>query len=227
MGRSILVVDDEPSIRFLVARGLIAEGYEVLEAADGREAVDRLASGPDLVVLDVNMPSLSGWDVLAEIRRRGETPVIMLTADHEESHRIQGLEMGADDYLGKPFSVGELIARVRSVLRRTAPTPAPTVVQGDGLEVDLVARRVLVDGEPVELTRREYELLAFFAINPGKALSIAELLERVWGSSADWQDKHTVAEHVRRLRGKIGDRWIATVRGVGYRFEPAGVSASV
>jgi len=222
----ILLVDDEPEIRFVVARGLTAEGHEVLEAADGREAVDRLAAAPDLVVLDVHMPELDGWEVLAEIRRRGETPVIMLTTEVDEGHRIHGLDMGADDYLGKPFSVAELLARVRSVLRR-APQAAtgPVVVTANGLDVDLVARQVLVDGAEVELPRREFDLLAFLATHPRQALTIADLLQRVWGSSADWQDKHTVAEHVRRLRQHIGDRWIETVRGIGYRFEPDGINA--
>ncbi|HVF75116.1 MAG TPA: response regulator transcription factor [Acidimicrobiales bacterium] len=225
MGHKILLVDDEPSIRFLVARGLTAEGYEVLEAGDGEEAIQRLDEEPDLVVLDVVMPKLGGWDVLTEIRRRGELPVIMLTADQGESARIHGLDMGADDYLGKPFSVAELVARVRSVLRRTVRTEVPAVVGAEGLQIEIAARRVLVDGEVVELPRREFELLAFLATHPNRALTIGELLERVWGSSVDWQDKHTVAEHVRRLRQKIGDRWIETVRGVGYRFAPAGVAA--
>lgn len=222
MQRRILVVDDEPSIRYLVARGLVAEGFEVVEAADGQEAVGWLTARPDLAVLDVNMPILSGWDVLAEIRRQGEMPVIMLTANQDEADRIHGLDMGADDYLGKPFSVAELVARVRSVLRRAAPGAGstPSVVTADGLEVDLTARRIVVDGAPVELTRREFELLAFLAVHARRAVTIADLLQQVWGSSAEWQDKHTVTEHVRRLRGKIGDRWIETVRGVGYRFEP-------
>ncbi|HEX2039257.1 MAG TPA: response regulator transcription factor [Acidimicrobiales bacterium] len=224
MGR-ILLVDDEPEIRFLVGRGLSAEGHEVLEAADGREAVDRLASAPDLVVLDVHMPELDGWAVLAEIRRRGDIPVIMLTSDQEEGQRIHGLDMGADDYLGKPFSVGELAARVRSVLRRAPNSTMPAVVTANGLDIDLVARQALVDGEPVDLPRREFDLLAFLATHPREAVTIADLLERVWGSSADWQDKHTVTEHVRRLRQRIGDRWIETVRGIGYRFEPDGINA--
>jgi two-component system phosphate regulon response regulator PhoB len=219
----VLLVDDEPSIRFMVARGLVAEGHEVVEAGDGRQAVDRLTAEPDLVVLDVNMPELNGWEVLAEIRRRGDTPVIMLTHDQGEAARIHGLDMGADDYLGKPFSVAELLARVRSVLRRSAGATAATVATAHGLEVDLAARRVLVDGEEVELPRREFELLAYLATHPRQALTIAQLLERVWGSSAEWQDKHTVAEHVRRVRGHIGDRWIETVRGIGYRFEPDGM----
>lgn len=227
MGRRILLVDDEPSIRFLVARGLASEGYEVFEACDGEEAIQRLDDQPDLVVLDVVMPKLGGWDVLAEIRRRGELPVIMLTADQGESARIHGLDMGADDYLGKPFSVAELQARVRSVLRRVVRTEVPAVVGADGLQIEIAARRVLVDGEVVELPRREFELLAFLATHPNRALTIGELLEQVWGSSVDWQDKHTVAEHVRRLRQKIGDRWIETVRGVGYRFAPNGVGTAV
>ena len=225
MGRSILVVDDEASIRFLVARGLVAEGYEVVEAVDGQDALDKLDTKPDLIVLDVIMPNVGGWDVLAEIRRRGEMPVIMLTAENDEHARIHGLDLGADDYLAKPFSVGELVARVRSVLRRShRGDDIGSVIQADGLQIEISTRRVLVDGEQADLTRREFELLSFLATHPNRALTIAELLERVWGSSVDYQDKHTVAEHVRRLRQKIGDRWIETVRGVGYRFAPAGVT---
>ena len=223
MGQTILLVDDEPSIRFMAAQGLTAEGFDVVEAADGQEGLDRLAdSEPDLVVLDVVMPAMGGWDVLAEIRRQGTTPVIMLTHDQDEQARIHGLDMGADDYLGKPFYVRELVARVRSVLRRATPTEVPAVVSAEGLEIEIAARRVLVDGVPTDLTRREFELLSFLATHPHRALTIAELLERVWESSAEWQDKHTVAEHVRRLRHKIGDRWIETVRGIGYRFTPEG-----
>lgn len=223
--RRILIVDDEPAIRLLVAEGLAAQGYEVVEATDGREALEVLRQArPDLVVLDVVMPELGGWEVLAEIRRQGQTPVIMLTHDHDEHARIHGLDMGADDYLGKPFYVRELVARVRSVLRRAAAAEGPAVVTAQGLQIEVDARRVLVDGTPAELSRREFELLSFLATNPNRAISIGELLERVWASSAEWQDKHTVAEHVRRLRHKIGDRWIETVRGIGYRFTPDGVT---
>ena len=219
------MVDDEASIRFLVARGLVAEGYEVVEAVDGQDALDKLDTKPDLIVLDVIMPNVGGWDVLAEIRRRGEMPVIMLTGEGDEHARIHGLDLGADDYLAKPFSVGELVARVRSVLRRTnRGDEIGSVIQADGLQIEISTRRVLVDGEQADLTRREFELLSFLATHPNRALTISELLERVWGSSVDYQDKHTVAEHVRRLRQKIGDRWIETVRGVGYRFAPAGVT---
>ncbi len=222
MGR-ILLVDDQPEIRYVVARSLLAEGHEVIEAGDGREALDCLVAAPDLVVLDVHMPELDGWQVLAEIRRRGTTPVIMLTAEQDEGRRIHGLDMGADDYLGKPFSIGELQARVRSVLRRAPAAAGPALVAANGLDVDLVARQVLVDGVPIELPRREFDLLAFLATHPREAVAISDLLQRVWGSSAEWQDKHTVTEHVRRLRGRIGDRWIETVRGIGYRFEPDGL----
>jgi DNA-binding response OmpR family regulator len=226
----VLVVDDEPAIRWLVVRALEEHGYEVSEADSGTSAVAALAWQPDLVVLDRLMPGMDGQAVLDEIRRRGDTPVIMLTALAGEADRIAGLDHGADDYLVKPFSIGELEARVRALLRR-ARSQAQAGEDGesaDGLRIDRNAREVRLDGVEVVLTRREFDLLAFLADNPRRVVGTPELLERVWQSSADWQDPNTVKEHVRRLRHKVGPDVIKTVRGAGYLFnqvspgEPAG-----
>jgi DNA-binding response OmpR family regulator len=219
----VLVVDDEPAIRWLIANMLATNGYEVLEAGDGIAAVDALdevGAEPDLIVLDMLMPGMDGIQVLAEVRRRGDTPVIMLTAMSTESDRISGLDGGADDYLVKPFSIGELHARVRALLRRSAARPSAS-----GLVVDRAALEVRLHGSPVPLTKREFELLAYLADNPGRVVGTAELLERVWRSSTEWQDPSTVKEHVRRLRAKVGPEVIKTSRGAGYLFDPAAVSA--
>lgn len=214
----VLVVDDEPAIRWLVVRALEEHGYEVSEADSGPSAVAALAWKPDLVVLDRLMPGMDGQAVLDEIRRRGDTPVIMLTALAAEADRIAGLDHGADDYLVKPFSIGELEARVRALLRRARPQPQGSGEPGEGLHIDRDAREVRLDGVEVVLTRREFDLLAFLADNPRRVVGTPELLERVWQSSPDWQDPNTVKEHVRRLRHKVGPEVIKTVRGAGYLF---------
>jgi DNA-binding response OmpR family regulator len=227
MSRRVLIVDDEPRVREVVATYLTREGFETRQAADA-EAAGRFLDDfkPDLVVLDVMFPGASGMDLLAGIRRGGsEIPVILLTARAEEEDRVAGLELGADDYLVKPFSPRELVARVKSVLRRSHPTPASDHLAFEGLDIDPAAREVLVDGRTVELTAREFELLSFLASSPRQVFSRADLLDRVWDSSADWQDPATVTVHVRRIRQKIerdphDPRWITTVWGVGYRFEP-------
>jgi len=212
----VLVVDDEPAIRWLIVRALSADGYETMEAGDGLDAVAALDLVPDLVVLDLMMPGMDGRQVLAEIRRRGETPVIMLTALTAEADRIAGLDGGADDYLAKPFSIGELEARVRALLRRTKAPASPA--SEPPLRIDRAAREVRVDGAEVVLTRREFDLLAFLAENPRRVVGTDELLQEVWHSSADWQDPNTVKEHIRRLRAKVGADVIKTVRGAGYLF---------
>ena len=210
----VLVVDDEPSIRWLVAHAMQGDGYEVTEAGDGPEAVAALDLRPDLVVLDLMLPGIDGRGVLAEIRRRGDTPVIMLTALSTEADRIHGLDDGADDYLVKPFSIGELQARVRALLRRSRPG-APA---SPGLSIDKAARDVRVDGASVVLTRREFDLLAYLADNAQRVVGTDELLAEVWQSRAEWQDPNTVKEHVRRLRLKLGPDVLKTVRGAGYLF---------
>ncbi|MDO8361636.1 MAG: response regulator transcription factor [Actinomycetota bacterium] len=225
----ILVVDDEPTVREVVAHYLTRDGYEVRELHRG-DLIDEAVAQfqPDLVVLDIMLPGASGLDFL---RRSGpdRVPVILLTARVEESDRVLGLELGADDYVTKPFSPRELVARVRTVLRRTQPNAATTgtadALQFDGLHIDLRAREVLADGRPVALTAKEFDLLAFFAQAPRQVFSRAQLLHHVWDSSPDFQDPATVTVHVRRLRNKIEAnpeqaRWITTVWGVGYRFEP-------
>jgi len=216
----------------LVARLLRHEGYEVIEAADATEALGEVdVRQPDLVLLDVVMPHTDGIDLLAEIRTRSTVPVIMLTGLGDEADRILGLRSGADDYIVKPFSPGELSARIESVLRRTQLAGAPATgdssssLQFGALEIDPKTRDVKVDGELVTLTAREFDLLSFLASSPRQVFDRQQLLMQVWSSSADWQDPATVTEHVRRIRRKIESdpdrpRWLKTVRGVGYRFEP-------
>ena len=225
---TVLVVDDEDIVREVVCTYLEREGYTTLQASAGRAAVALIESEqPDLIVLDVMLPEIDGYSILAELRERADIPVILLTARTEETDRLLGLELGADDYVVKPFSPRELAARVRTVLRRAGrsepPTPEESLVF-DGLEIDGRSREVRVDGEPVELTAKEFDLLVFLASAPKQVFSRSQLLEQVWESSTDWQDASTVTVHIRRIRRKIErdpnePRWIATVWGVGYRFE--------
>jgi DNA-binding response OmpR family regulator len=222
----ILVVDDEPMVREVVVAYLEREGFRVDEASTGSAALKHIQdTPPDLVVLDVMLPEVDGFSVLTELRRSGDIPVILLTARTEETDRVLGLELGADDYVVKPFSPRELVARVRSVLRRAAPTTKPAeVLEFDGLRIDEQARTVALDGAEIEMAPKEFDLLAFLAKSPRQVFSRSQLLEQVWDSSADWQDPSTVTVHVRRLRRKLeadqeNPRWITTVWGVGYRFE--------
>ncbi|MGF1665850.1 MAG: response regulator transcription factor [Acidimicrobiia bacterium] len=222
----ILVIDDEPRVREVVVTYLEREGFKILEAADAETARRHLAGPePDLVILDIMFPGASGLDLLHELRRTSATPVILLTARAEEADRVLGLELGADDYVVKPFSPRELVARVRSVLRRSNPVPLSQSIDFDGLTVDVAAREVSVDGHSVELTAKEFDLLAFMASNPRQVFSRTQLLEQVWDSSPEWQDPATVTVHVRRVRHKIETdptqpRWLQTAWGVGYRFQP-------
>jgi len=207
-----------------VANYLRRDGYNVQTAVDGATARRHLAEfKPDLVVLDLMLPAISGFEVLAEIRRNGDLPVIVLTARAEEADRVAGLELGADDYVVKPFSPRELVARVRSVLRRATPKPASGPIEFDGVVVDVGRRVATVEGTPVELTAREFDVLAFLVGHARQVFSRSDLLERVWGSSVEWQDPATVTVHIRRIRLKMEEnpqspRWIQTVWGVGYRF---------
>jgi DNA-binding response OmpR family regulator len=224
----VLVVDDEPTVREVVGDYLRRDGFVVHEAADGAEALAAVAGfRPDLVVLDLMLPAVPGLDVLRELRSGSSIPVILLTARAEESDRVVGLELGADDYVVKPFSPRELAARVRSVLRRSAPSSSDDVrlLTFDGLTIDLRSREVAVAGATVALTPKEFDVLAHLASHPRQVFSRAQLLTQVWESSADYQDPATVTVHVRRVRNKIErspetPRWIVTVFGVGYRFEP-------
>jgi DNA-binding response OmpR family regulator len=225
---TVLVVDDEDIVREVVCTYLEREGYTTLQASAGRAAVALIESEqPDLIVLDVMLPEIDGYSILAELRERADIPVILLTARTEEADRLLGLELGADDYVVKPFSPRELAARVRTVLRRAGRSEPPTSAEElvfDGLEIDGRSREVRVDGKPVELTAKEFDLLLFLASAPKQVFSRSQLLEQVWESSTDWQDASTVTVHIRRIRRKIErdpnePRWIATVWGVGYRFE--------
>ncbi len=223
-GRRVLVVDDDPRVRTVVTWQLEAEGFRVAEAPDGRRALETIEREHlDLVILDLALPGVGGLDVLRRLRdgerAAGGTalPVIVLSGRSGETDRIVGLDLGADDYLVKPFSPGELAARVRSVLRRVAPAPPVTAT---GLRIDHAAREVFLDGREITMTAKEFDLLAFLAGHPRQVFTRAQLLERVWASAAEWQSEATVTEHVHRLRQKLGPRLVRTVRGVGYRLEP-------
>jgi two-component system, OmpR family, phosphate regulon response regulator PhoB len=223
---TVLVVDDEPIVREVVVRYLERDGHEALEADDVDSARDVLQRhSPSLVVLDLMLPGGDGLELCREIRARSDVPVIMLTARAEEADRIVGLELGADDYVTKPFSPRELTARVRTVLRRSAPPASRErrFVFGP-LELDSSAREVVVGGMLVQLTAKEFDLLEQFVRNPRRVFSRRQLMELVWGYEAAY-DTGTVTVHVRRLREKIesepaNPRWIETVWGVGYRFRP-------
>jgi DNA-binding response OmpR family regulator len=222
--KTVLVVDDEPIVREVVVSYLQREGFRTLEAGDGNRARELLMlEAPSLVVLDLMLPGMDGLDLCRWIRARSDLPVIMLTARGEEADRIVGLELGADDYVTKPFSPRELAARVRTVLRRSAP-PAlgEEKLSFDGLVIDASTREVTKAGEAVRLTAREFDLLWFLASHPRRVFSRSQLMDRVWGYEAAL-DTGTVTVHVRRLREKIEDdpsqpRFLETVWGVGYRF---------
>ena len=223
-GARVLVVDDEPTVRDVVARYLERDGYQVREL----DRADTVAASieqfhPDLIILDIMLPGGSGLDVL---RRTGRSvPVILLTARVDETDRVLGLELGADDYVTKPFSPRELVARVRSVLRRATVGAPQDLLRFDQLTVDRTSRQVYVDEREVALTAKEFDLLAFLAGAPRQVFSRALLLHHVWDSSPEYQDPATVTVHIRRIRNKIESnpeepRWITTVFGVGYRFAP-------
>jgi DNA-binding response OmpR family regulator len=223
----ILVVDDEPMVREVLTQYLEADGFEVVESADGEDAIDKIAElGPRLVLLDLMLPKRNGLEVLRFTRQTSEVPVILLTARGDESERIAGLEAGADDYVVKPFSAREVVARVRTVLRRTGSSDAqPMLTDFGDVVVDPARRAVTKAGQPVDLPRKEFELLSCFLSHPGEALSREDLLGKVWGSSSEWQDPSTVTVHIRRLRGRLEDdpsspTHFVTVFGHGYRFEP-------
>src|SRR6266508_1484784 len=222
--KTVLVVDDEPIVREVVVRYLEREGYRTLEAADGKRARELLEQeSPSLVVLDLMLPGTDGLSLCRWIRSRSDLPVIMLTARGEETDRIVGLELGADDYVTKPFSPRELAARVRTVLRRsTPPAPREERVSFDDLDIDASTREVTKAGAPVRLTAKEFDLLWFLASHPRRVFSRDQLMDRIWGYDAA-VETGTVTVHVRRLREKIEDdpsqpRFLETVWGVGYRF---------
>jgi two-component system, OmpR family, phosphate regulon response regulator PhoB len=223
---TVLVVDDEPTIREIVVGYLERDGFKTLEAADGNRARELLErEAPDLVVLDLMLPGIDGLSVCRWIRTHSDLPVIMLTARGEEADRIVGLELGADDYVTKPFSPRELAARVRTVLRRSAPpSPLNERLAFEGLEIDASTREVRREGEAVRLTAKEFDLLWFLASHPRRVFSRDQLMDRVWGYEAAL-DTGTVTVHVRRLREKIEADpsrpvHLQTVWGVGYRLVP-------
>ena len=227
VGCRILLVEDDRTVAEVVTRYLELDGFSVEWVADGRTAVDRAtADPPDLMVLDLMLPKVDGLEVCRRVRALNPVPVIMLTARSDETDRIVGLDLGADDYVTKPFSPRELVSRVKAVLRRVGPNGAaagPTILTAGSLVVDVAARMVTRNNEKVALTAREFELLVYLMRNPSRAFRREELLERVWGYSIG--DTSTVTVHVRRLREKLEEnpaepRWIATVWGIGYRFEP-------
>lgn len=221
------MVEDDRHLGDVVRRYLEREGFEVEVETDGRKGLARaLDSLPDLVVLDLMLPGLNGLDVCRRLRQVAPIPIVMLTARGSEEDRVAGLELGADDYLAKPFSPRELIARVRAVLRRAqgqVPPSGSSVLRGGGIEVDLVAHEARVGGEVASLTAKELDLLTHFLAHPGRAFDRRELLQAVWGY--DIGDTATVTVHVQRLREKVeaeprSPRHLRTVRGVGYRFDP-------
>lgn len=220
---TILVVDDEPNIADLVELYLRRDGFRVVKAATGEDGVRAVTHHrPRLVVLDVGLPDIDGLEVCRRLRQTTTIPVIFLTARDTEVDRILGLELGADDYVTKPFSPAELVARVKAVLRRSDGTSAPPeIVQVGGVAIDLGRREVRVDGEPVAFTTKEFDLLEFLAERPGLALSRQQILDGVWGY--DWfGDVRTVDVHIAQVRKKVERAVrIDTVRGVGYRLDPA------
>lgn len=220
----ILVADDEPKIVHLVRDYLESAGFQVLVAYDGKTALAQFRhASPDLVILDLNMPGMHGLDVTRTIRQAGNTPIIMLTARVEETDRIVGLELGADDYVTKPFSPGELVARVRAVLRRTQSTETPTApIRAGDLLIDPNKRLVYRNDQPIELTTTEFDLLVVLAGNPGRVYSRMELLDRIQGMAYEGYER-TIDVHVKNLRKKIEPDprqpvYILTVYGAGYRF---------
>ena len=223
MPKKILIVEDEANIRELLRLYLEREGYTVLEAENGVEGIKKWKSDkPDMLLLDVMMPVMEGWEVCREIRAESDVPIIMLTAKGETADRVSGLEMGADDYIVKPLEMPEVIARVRAVFRRIAPDDAPEKLSFDNLVIDKQAYDLVIKGKRVDAPPKEIELLYFLASSPNRVFTRAQLLDEVWGFDY-FGDTRTVDVHVKRLREKlegVSDKWeLKTVWGVGYKFE--------
>ena len=217
----ILVVDDESRMRKLVKDFLQREGYTVLEAGDGMEAIDIFYEQKiDLVILDVMMPKMDGWQTCREIRRDSKVPIIMLTARSEERDELQGFELGVDEYISKPFSPKILVARVGALLKRIYGTEADEKIEAGGIELDKAAHQVQVDGKSIDLSYKEFELLTYFLENQGIALSREKILNNVWNYDY-FGDARTIDTHVKKLRNKLGDKgnYIKTIWGMGYKFE--------
>ena len=218
----ILVVDDESRMRKLVRDFLVREGYEVLEAGDGEEALDLFYREKDiaLIILDVMMPKRNGFEVCREIRETSKVPIIMLTARSDERDELLGFDLGVDEYISKPFSPKILVARVEAILRRTGQNNPEDVISAGGIVIDKAAHLATVDGKPMELSFKEFELLTYFLENQGIALSREKILNSVWNYDY-FGDARTIDTHVKKLRSKMGDKgeYIKTVWGMGYKFE--------
>ena len=218
----ILVVDDESRMRKLVKDFLTKSNYEVIEAEDGAQAIDLFFEQNDiaLIILDVMMPNMDGWQVCKEIREYSKVPIIMLTAKSDERDELQGFELGVDEYISKPFSPKILVARVEAILRRTSQASADEVIEAGGILINKAAHSVLVDGHPVDLSDKEFELLTYFVENKGIALSREKILNSVWNYDY-FGDARTIDTHVKKLRSKMGEKGelIRTIWGMGYKFE--------
>lgn len=223
--RKILVVDDESRMRKLVRDFLTKQGFEVLEAGDGEATLDIFYADKDiaLLILDVMMPKMDGWQVCREIRSHSKVPIIMLTARGDERDELLGFELGVDEYISKPFSPKILVARVEAILRRTSQTDADGVLRAGGVEINKVSHIASIDGEPMELSYKEFELLAYFMENQGIALSREKILNSVWNYDY-FGDARTIDTHVKKLRSKMGEKgeYIKTIWGMGYKFEVEG-----
>ena len=221
----ILVVDDESRMRKLVKDFLTKKGFTVIEAGDGEEAVDKFFEVKDiaLIVLDVMMPKMDGWQVCREIRQYSKVPIIMLTAKSDEKDELQGFDLGVDEYITKPFSPKILVARVEAILRRSNALAADDTLEAGGIELNKAAHDVLIDGKSVELSYKEFELLAYFMSNQGVALSRERILNNVWNYDY-FGDARTIDTHVKKLRSKLGEKgdYIKTIWGMGYKFEVEG-----
>ena len=222
-GQKILVVDDEARMRKLVTDFLTKDGFEVLEAGDGEAAMDLFYMNKDiaLVILDVMMPKMDGWQVTREIRQFSKVPIIMLTARADERDELLGFELGVDEYISKPFSPKILVARVNAVLRRSGKAASEDVIDVAGIRVDKAAHQVTIDGKPIELSFKEFELLQYFVENSGIALSREKILNAVWNYDY-FGDARTIDTHVKKLRSKMGEKgeYIRTIWGMGYKFDP-------
>ena len=218
----VLLVDDESRMRKLVSDFLTRKGYIVIEAGDGEEALDRFYADKDisLVILDVMMPKMNGWDVCREIRKNSKVPIIMLTAKSDESSELNGFECGADEYIAKPFSPKILTARVDALIRRSYSIDSSEVTDVGGIIIDKAAHIVKIDGQEIDLSFKEFELLTYFVDNKGLALSREKILNNVWNYDY-FGDARTIDTHVKKLRKKLGDKgdYIKTIWGMGYKFE--------
>ena len=218
----IMVVDDESRMRKLVKDFLIKKNFQVLEAGNGEEAMDIFYEEKDiaLIILDVMMPKMDGWEVCREIRKNSKVPIIMLTARSDERDELLGFDLGVDEYISKPFSPKILVARVEAILRRTGQNNPEDVISAGGIVIDKAAHLATVDGKPMELSFKEFELLTYFVENQGIALSREKILNNVWNYDY-FGDARTIDTHVKKLRSKLGDKgdYIKTIWGMGYKFE--------